>query len=190
MSTFSHSLIIAIDTEEAKIDQIGLAILRDEARKQGYQIIGETPVRTSDRLVYSVPVTGLNGQATTTFVDADLAGDNAGDPAGRSLTWEIGIRPADTGPVPSLKADKLGEAVAKVKLPDDIAAAGGLIEVEHGLGGEVTARALAVDGTPVNYRLASAITDDKLEIDLLPGLAASIEIVLDDIPAAEDKETD
>lgn len=185
MSTFPYSQIIAADTEEEKVDQIGLAILRDEARKQGLRIVGETATRTHDEPVYSINTTGPNGEQGTRFITAAEAGDDPGRPVGRAVTWEIEVIPATPVASVPFTADKVGEGLARLDLPEEVAVNGGMIEIVHNLGGEVTAIALAADRKPVNYRLSSAITDDMVEIDLIPGLAASIEIRLDELPEAE-----
>lgn len=187
MSTFAYAQIIAADTEEQRVDQIGLAILRDQARNQGLVVVGDV-TRISDKLVYAVPAIGPNGEDTTMFVGADHATDTT-DPAGRSVKWEAQVRSADASPlgeVPTFTATKVSQAVARLTLPEEIAREGGLIEIVHGLGGQVTVTARAVDGTAVNYRLASVITSDNLEIDLIAGLATSIEIILDDVTDAKD----
>jgi hypothetical protein len=185
VSTLAYAQIIAADTEEQRVDQIGLAILREQARAQGLAVVGDV-TRTSDKLVYSVPATGPNGEETTMLVGDDPLAADTHAPAGRIVRWEAEVRSADPGPIPTYTATKVGQAVARLTLPEEIAKEGGLIEVEHGLGGEVTATARTIDGTAVNYRLASAISDDKLEIDLIAGLAASIEIVLDVVDVVAD----
>lgn len=182
MSTFSYSQIIPYETPEARVDQIGLAILREQAFKQDLVLIGDV-TRTRDVQVYSVPVTGANGEQTTMFVEAEMAGLAVldGPPVGRSVTWEAEVRSGLVGPTPSLTAVKTSDTSATLKLPADVAAEGGLIEIVHGLGGEVTAIAVDASAHSVNYRLACAVSDDTLEIDLIPGLTDSILIVLDPV---------
>lgn len=183
MTQFSYTQVIAADTEEPRVDQIGLTILRQQARKQGLQIVSETITRTGDHLVYYVPSTGPNGEATTILAPAEMAaGTDLGDPAGRQVTWEVDANPIDSTPGVRLAATQASEAVARLALPPEVAAAGGLITVDHNLGGEVTVKAFAADLSAVASPVAFTITADSVEIRLVPGLAASIEIVLDEIP--------
>jgi hypothetical protein len=160
-----------------QIDAFGYARLRERARDQKLQLVGEV-TRVYDVPAVGIPAAQPDGTTAITYVEAtsDAAGGRA--PDARLVRWEIEVEPVTTTDPFRLEAVVLGEGtLAKATLPSQVTENGGLVEFPHQLGGEVTVRAFGPDGE-VGYTYGVPIDDDTHELMLPPG-AQRLEAVRD-----------
>lgn len=184
-TSIDYTAFIATDSDwsEEKIDQFGYARLREKAMNAGLTVIGDAS-RVED--TPAIAVKGVNPDGTEA-VSYRPAGSGEGKaPDVRIIRWAIGATPViATNPV-ELKVDVLGPgALSRAQVPQDITENGGLVEMPHQLGGEVTITAYNANGEPVGYSYGVDLDDNRQEIMLPPGVAR-----LDAVRDEEEPETD
>lgn len=187
-TTIEYAAFLPHDYPAEQVDQFGYARLRDIARNQGLQLVGE--VKDVNR-VYDAPAVGVpteqpDGTTSIAYVDATDSAASGRTPDARLVRWEIEAEPVITTDPVKVQAAVLGEgALARAELPQPVTADGGLVELVHGLGGEVTVTAFSVNGDPVGYSYGVPIDDNTQELLLPPG-AARLEVTRD--PDEDDTE--
>jgi hypothetical protein len=184
-TTIEYEAYIHNDFPEDQVDQQGYARLRDLARNRGLQLVGDV-TRVSDVPVVGMTVEQADGTTSITFVELDdpAAAGRVSD--ARRVRWEIQAEPViATDPI-KVKAVVLGPgALARAELPEGVTDQGSLVELAHGLGGEVTVLAFNHNGERVGYTYGVAIDDNTHELLLPPG-AARLEVSRD--PDEDDTE--
>lgn len=172
-TSIDYTAFIATDSDwsEEKIDQFGYARLREKAMNAGLTVIGDAS-RVEDTPAVAVTGTGPDGTESVSYRPAGSPAAGGKAPDVRIIRWAIGATPViATNPV-ELKATVLGEgALARAQVTPEITADGGLVELIHGLGDEVTVTAYNANGEPVGYAYGVDLDSNRQEILLPPGVA-------------------
>lgn len=175
MTKFSTTLHLPPDQPEEEIDQIGRAVLVEQARLKKRTITGPVE-RIYDEFVVGVSVV-IDGQATIKHVPvgSTLAGART-DPDARMVTWQADAEPITADPAPvvvALPPDGVTPArTAVAPLPAAITAAGGMVSFRHNLGSDdVTITVYDAQGSEMLPEFAIGISQNEQQVQLLAGSA-------------------
>lgn len=182
MTKFSTTLHMDPGVAEDQVDEIGKAVLIEQARARKLTITGPVE-RTYDEFVVGVQIVS-EGQSVIKHVPigSPLA-EGRTDPDARMVTWQADSQPITPDPAPVVVGVPL-EGVhpartAVATLPDAVVAAGGMIAFRHGLDSDaVTISVFDAQGATVAYEFAIDINRNEQQVLLLPG-SAQIQAVID-----------
>lgn len=178
MSKFTISQHLPPDVAEEQVDEIGKAVLTEQARSRRLKVTGEVQ-RIKDEFVVGVPLPDNAGQPALTWVPlgSPLAKGRT-DADARSVTWTAEVVPITADPAVSVIGE-VTDGVSSAHLPHAVTAAGGMVAFRHNLHGDVTVHTYDVAGERIiGYELAVQVSPDEQQVMLLPG-AVRIEAVLD-----------
>jgi hypothetical protein len=180
VNKFTTSQHLPADVKEADIDDIGLALLREQARAKGLSVTG-TAKRIYDEYIVGVVAPGLDGKSSLTHVPigSPLA-EGKTTPDARMVGWEVAVKPFTREAKDPIKgAAKEGDPLSRAVLPPVVTENGGLVRFEHNLGGEVTVSAYDVKGGPVAIEFAVEVNQNEQQVQVTPG-AVRLQAIRDD----------
>lgn len=174
MPNFSTSLHLPSDIAEERVDEIGRAVLIEQARKEGLSITGEV-TRVLDQFVVGVMAPDHTGQMVVTHVpiDSPLAGGRT-DPDARSVTWAADASEVTTDPALVIVGTVDG-SVSRAVLPPSISEHGGMVAFRHNLDSDdVLVLVLDASGDRMGYEFAVEIDNNEQQV-LVPRGAHTIQ---------------
>lgn len=184
MPKFTTSLHLPPDIPEDQIDDIGRAVLIEQARKQGSTITGPA-TRVSDQFVVGVTTPDQDGKMVVTHVpmDSPLAGGRT-DPDARSVTWSADSTPRGTDPAPVIEGQVEGQR-SSAHLPEAVTEHGGMVAFRHNLGSDaVVVSVFDVIGKSLGYEFAIEISNNEEQV-LVPRGAHTIRATIDETEPTE-----
>jgi hypothetical protein len=184
-SKFTQSLHLPPDVEDEKVDQIGQAVLVEQARARGL-VIASPAERIYDELMVNVQQPGADGvqRLTPVPMNSPLA-EGKTEPESRFVTWQADAQARDGDNGPLIKGLANDGKLSRATLPGHVTESGGLIRFEHGLGAsDVTISTYDAAGGAINHDMAIEISANEHQVVVLPG-TARIQAVLDEPDGAE-----
>lgn len=179
VSKFETTLQLPPDVEDDQVDEIGRAVLIEQARARKLTVIGGV-TRTADNLVVGVYQADEAGHTVLTHVPigSPLA-EGKTEVEARVVTWETDVQPIEPDPAAKIAGEPIDGMFSRGRIPAEVTESGGMVSFRHGLDSDDVVIALYdVAGTPLGYEFAVEIDSNEQQV-LVPRGASKIEARVD-----------